>query len=115
MKPARIIVLVIALAAGGIAALLAGRSDSPPPVAAPVAPIETVDVLVAANDIGLGNTVAATELRWQTWPTAAAESQTCVRKNGRPDPINQLAASITGQPFPAGEPIREIKRIKGRG
>jgi Flp pilus assembly protein CpaB len=29
MKPARIVVLLIALAAGGIAALLAGRSDPP--------------------------------------------------------------------------------------
>jgi Flp pilus assembly protein CpaB len=34
MKPARIIVLVIAVVAGGIAALLAGRQDSPPPTLA---------------------------------------------------------------------------------
>jgi len=37
MKPARIIVLVIAVVAGGIAALLAGRWESAPPPA-PVAP-----------------------------------------------------------------------------
>ena len=67
MKPARIIVLVIALAAGGIAALLAGRSDkTPPPAPPPVAQLETVDVLIANSDIGLGSKVSSQDLRWQT-------------------------------------------------
>ena len=92
MKPARIVILLIALVAGGIAALLASRSDQPPPVA-PVAQMETVDVLVAAADIGLGTTVAGPELRWQTWPAAVA-SPTFVRKSDRPDAIQQLAGSI---------------------
>jgi pilus assembly protein CpaB len=114
MKPARIIVLVIALAAGGIAALLAGRSDAPQPQLAPVAQIETVDVLVAGNDIGVGTTVSGQDLRWQLWPAAAVSSH-FIRKDGRPDAINQLAGSITRQPFAAGEPIREAKLIKAKG
>ncbi len=115
MKPARIVVLVIALAAGGIAALLAGRSDPPPPVQqAPVAPLETVDVLVAASDIGLGNTVSGNELRWQTWPAAAAGAN-FIRRNDRPDAINQLAGSIARSPFFAGEPIREAQLIHAKG
>jgi pilus assembly protein CpaB len=72
MKPARIIVLVIALAAGGIAALLAGRSEAPPPLPPPVAQLKTTDVLIANADIGLGSAVAEKDLRWQTWPAAAA-------------------------------------------
>ena len=72
MKPARIIVLVIAIVAGGIAALLAGRSDAPPPAPAPVVQLDTTDVLVAGSDIGLGNAVQEKDLRWQTWPAAAA-------------------------------------------
>src|SRR3954465_10529937 len=108
MKPARIIVLVIALVAGGIAALLAGRSDPPPATPAPIAQIETVEVLVAATDIGLGMTVSGQQLRWQTWPTAVA-NPSFVRKNDRPDAINQLAGSIARQPFLSGEPIRETK------
>jgi pilus assembly protein CpaB len=73
MKPARIMVLVIALVAGGIAALLAGRCEPPPPPPAPVAQLETTDVLIADADIGLGSAVAEKEdLRWQTWPAAAA-------------------------------------------
>jgi pilus assembly protein CpaB len=113
MKPARIVILLIALVAGGIAALLASRSDQPPPVA-PVAQMETVDVLVAAADIGLGTTVAGPELRWQTWPAAVA-SPTFVRKSDRPDAIQQLAGSIARAPSTAGEPIRETKLIKAKG
>jgi pilus assembly protein CpaB len=115
MKPARILVLVIALAAGGIAAILAGRSDPPPPVTqAPVAALETVDVLIAANDIGLGHAVSANDMRWQTWPTAAAGGN-FIRRNDRPDAVNQLSGSIARSPFSAGEPMREARLIKGKG
>jgi pilus assembly protein CpaB len=114
MKPARIIVLIIAIAAGGIAALLAGRSEAPPPVAAPVAQIETVEVLIAGNDIGLGSTVSSQDLRWQTWPAESAGSH-FVRRADNPDAINQLAGSITRQSFSSGEPIREAKLIKAKG
>ena len=112
MKPARIIVLVIAVVAGGIAALLAGRSDPPPP--APVAQMETAEVLIASSDIGLGNTVTAQDMRWQLWPAAGIGSN-FIRKNDRPDAIEQLAGSITRAPFSSGEPIRESKLIKGTG
>src|SRR5262245_51809800 len=114
MTPARIIVLVIAVVAGGIAALLAGRSDPPPPAPAPVAQLETTDVLVAATDIGLGSKVSAADFRWQTWPAAAA-SPTFIRQNERPDAINQLAGSIARAQFSAGEPIRETKLVKANG
>jgi pilus assembly protein CpaB len=114
MKPARIIVLVIALAAGAIAALLAGRSDQEAPAPAPVAQIETVEVLVANNDIGVGTKMSAQEMRWQTWPTASANAQ-FIRKNERPEAIEQLSGSITRQTFVAGEPIRESRLIKAAG
>lgn len=113
MKPARIVVLVIALAAGGIAALLASRSD-PPPAQAPIAQLETVEVLVASNDVGLGTTVSGQDLRWQVWPAASA-SPHFIRKGDRPDALNELAGSITRQSFSAGEPIREAKLIKAKG
>jgi pilus assembly protein CpaB len=114
MKPARIIVLGIAVVAGGIAAMLAGRSDPPPPAPVPVAQLETTDVLIAGSDIGLGNRLSAPALRWQAWPTAAAGAH-FIRKSDRPDAINQLAGSIARVPFSAGEPIREAKLIKADG
>jgi pilus assembly protein CpaB len=114
MKPARIIVLVIALAAGGIAALLAGRSEAPPPPPPPVAQLETTDVLIANADIGLGSAVAEKDLRWQTWPAAAA-GPNFIRKPERPEAIRELAGAIARIPFSAGEPIRESKLIKAKG
>src|SRR5262249_53961508 len=116
MKPARILVLVIALLAGGVAAWLASGSD-PVTVVAPAPappPIDTVDVLVAASDIGLGTAITAQELRWQIWPTAGAGPQ-FIRKSDRPDAIQQLGGSITRQAFAAGEPIRESRLIKASG
>jgi pilus assembly protein CpaB len=113
MKPARIAILAIALLAGGIAAFLAGRSD-PPPVLTPSVQLETVEILIANVDIGMGHAVSDQELRWQTWPTAAA-GPNFIRKGDRPDAIEQLAGSITRQPFSAGEPIREIKLIRAKG
>src|ERR1700720_1126055 len=114
MKPARIIVLVLALAAGGIAALLAGGSEGPPPPPPPVAQLETTDVLIANADIGLGSAVAERDLRWQTWPAAAA-GPNFIRKPERPEAIRELAGAIARIPFSAGEPIRESKLIKAKG
>jgi pilus assembly protein CpaB len=113
MKPARIIVLIIAVVAGGIAALLAGRSDQPPTLA-PVAQLETTDVLVAGSEIGLGHLVAERDLRWQMWPAAAAASH-FIRRSDRPEAARDLAGSIARSPFSSGEPIRESKLIKAKG
>src|ERR1700730_16674890 len=115
MKPARIIVLFIAIGAGGIAALLAGRSDqAPPPPPAAAEQLETAEVLVANAEIGMGSTVAGPDLRWQTWPAAAAGAS-FIRKSDRPDAVNQLTGSIARVPFSDGEPIREAKLIRANG
>ena len=70
MNTARIVVLTIAVGAGGIAAYLASGSDSKPLPTEPVAQLQTMDVLVAKSDIGLGQAVAPENLQWQTWPAA---------------------------------------------
>jgi pilus assembly protein CpaB len=114
MNTARIVVLAIAIGAGGIAAYLASGSDNKAAPAAPVVQLETVDVLIAKSDIGLGQTVKPEDLQWQTWPAATASS-TFIRRNDRPDATNQVAGSIARSPFIAGEPIREQKLIKADG
>jgi pilus assembly protein CpaB len=113
MNTARIVVLTIAVGAGGIAAYLASGSDNkPPPHAEPVAQLQTVDVLIAKSDIGLGQTVKPEDMQWQTWPAETASSS-FIRRNERPDATTQIAGSIARSPFIAGEPIREPKLIKG--
>jgi pilus assembly protein CpaB len=114
MNRARIVVLTIAVGAGGVAAYLASGSDDKPAPAAPAAQLQTVDVLVAKADIGLGQTVTPADMVWQTWPTASA-SNTFIRRNERPDATTQIAGSIARSPFIAGEPIRELKLVKGNG
>jgi pilus assembly protein CpaB len=52
MNTARIIVLTIALGAGGIAAYPASGSDHTPAPTAPVASLQAVDVLVAKPGVG---------------------------------------------------------------
>src|SRR6267143_656754 len=114
MNTARIIVLTIAVGAGGVAAYLASGSDNKPLPTEPVAQLQTVDVLVAKSDIGLGQTVTAEALQWQTWPAATA-SNSFIRRNDRPDATAQVAGSIARAPFIAGEPIREPKLVKANG
>ena len=114
MNRARIVVLTVAICAGGIAAYLASGSDSAPPPAAPVAQLPTTDVLVAKNDIGLGQTLKPEDVQWQTWPTATA-SATFIRRNERPDGATQVTGSIARAPFIQGEPIRDQKLVKADG
>jgi pilus assembly protein CpaB len=113
MYTARIVVLTIALSAGGVAAYLASGSDKPRPPE-PAAQLPTVDVLVAKSDIGLGQSVTSENLQWQTWPAATA-SNNFVRRSERPDATTQIAGSIARAPFIAGEPIREAKLVKANG
>src|ERR1700694_6035116 len=114
MNTARIVVLTIAVGAGGIAAYLSRGSDNKPLPTEPVAQLQTVDVLVAKSDIGLGQTVAPEDLQWQTWPAATA-SNSFIRRNERPDATKDVAGSIARAPFLAGEPIREAKLVKANG
>jgi pilus assembly protein CpaB len=114
MNTARIVVLTIAVGAGGIAAYLASGSDNKPLPTGPVVQMPTVDVLVAKTDIGLGQTVNADAMQWQTWPAATA-SKTFIRRNERPDATTQIIGSIARAPFIAGEPIREVKLVKADG
>jgi pilus assembly protein CpaB len=116
MKIARLAVLGIAIVAGGVAALLAGRSDAPPPAAAPqpVAAANTVDVLVAKKDINIGQAILTEDMSWIAWPTESA-SPLFVRKSDRANAIEQLAGAIARVPIASGEPLRESKLIKANG
>jgi pilus assembly protein CpaB len=113
MNTARIVVLTVAVGAGGIAAYLASGSDNTPP-SAPVAQLPTVDVLVAKADIGLGQSVKAEDVLWQTWPAATA-SNNFIRRSERPEATKDVVGSIARSPFIAGEPIREPKLVKANG
>ena len=114
MNRARIVVLAIAIGAGGIAAYLASGSDDKPAPAQPVAQLQTVDILVAKSDIALGRSVKPDDLQWQTWPAATASSS-FISRASKADAIKEITGSIARSPFIAGEPIREQKLVKADG
>ena len=112
MNTARIVVLTIALGAGGIAAYLAsGSGEKAAP--APVAQIPTVEILVAKSDIGLGQSVKPDDLQWQAWPKAT--SGNFISRASKADAVKEFTGSIARSPFIAGEPIREQKLVRADG
>jgi pilus assembly protein CpaB len=113
MKAARVVVLTVALAAGGVAALLAGRSEKP--VQQNTAPkFDTVDVLVAKSDIARGQTLSPADVSWQAWPASSAAGN-FIRKTDQPQAVDNLNGMIVRLPFVAGEPIREPKLVNSKG
>jgi pilus assembly protein CpaB len=71
MNVARILILGVALAAGGAAAyLVSGGENKLPEAPKPVVQFPTVDVLIAKIDIGMGTAIAAPDMDWQAWPAA---------------------------------------------
>jgi pilus assembly protein CpaB len=101
-------VLVLVLLAFGIATLTAvlfsrvlSRHEQAAPVAAVAAPpAESVEIIVAADDIKVGDVVKAGDLRIASWPQAAVD-QRYLRK----DTEESLVGSIARQPLFAGQPI----------
>ena len=114
MNIARVVVLIIALSAGGVAAYLARGTDEKSRPAEPVAQLPTVEILVAKSDIGLGQVLKPEDLQWQIWPAATA-SGSLINRAGKADAITEIAGSIARAPFIAGEPIREQKLVKANG
>ena len=115
MNAARIVVLTIALSAGGVAAYLArGTEEKPTAEAHPVPQLATTEILVAKSDIGLGQSVKPEDLQWQSWPASTA-SNSFISKSSKADAIKDIAGSIARTPFIAGEPIREQKLVKANG
>jgi len=113
MKAARVVVLTVALAAGGVAALLAGRSGAPTPKAeAPK--FDTVEILVAKSDLPRGQTLSQADVSWQAWPATTAAGN-FIRKSDSPKALENLTGMIVRAPFVAGEPIREVKLVNSKG
>ncbi len=117
MKASRLLVLLIALVAGLVAAMLAVKMSSRPQPPAPVvmapapAPaMETVDVLVAAADIPMGKRIVVGDFAWQPFPKAGVVEAYVVR-GANPDAAEAFANRLAKTSFSRGEPIREQSLI----
>src|SRR5947209_441509 len=114
MNTARIVVLVLAVGAGGVAAYLASGTDRKPEPLPIAAQIETADVLVAKSDLPLGQSITADDMQWQSWPASTVSAAFIQRKNS-PNAIAEFTGSIVRSTFFAGEPIRDAKLVKANG
>jgi pilus assembly protein CpaB len=118
MQVARIAVIGIAVGSGLLAAMIAFRMSSAPPVEAPPpaavaeAPkIEATEVLVVRRDIPIGTAIADADLTWEPWPKSD-EVDSYITKTNRPNAKEEIAGSIARASFLAGEPIREARLVK---
>ena len=73
--------------------------------------VGATDVLVAATDINLGDSVRANGLKWQQWPVEGV-TPGLITRNAQPDAPTTLSGAVARAPFIAGEPIKEQKLIK---
>ena len=91
------------------------RGQAPAPVVKVVQPqADTVEILVAKTDIGVGRAVSPENLAWQAWPAKVA-GPLFIKRTARPNAIDELKGSVARSPFVVGEPIREQKLVKADG
>lgn len=114
MKPARIILLLVALVAGGLAAFLVTRGGSTP--ATRVVTNEVVrqeaktQILVAKDPIGMGERLSPARVEWQDWPEGAIRPE-YVTISAMPDAPSKLTGAVARFAFFPGEPIRQQKLV----
>jgi len=114
MKPARIVLLVVALLAGLLAAFLVMRGDqsSPRTVVTEVVSEEAkTQILVARNAIGMGERLSAQTVEWVDWPEGAVRPD-YVTRSAMPDAPSSLTDAVARFEFFPGEPIREQKLVR---
>ncbi len=113
MRPARIILLLVALVAGGLAAFLATRGDRPAPaqVATQVVEEPRTQILVAKVPIGVAERLTSEKVEWVDWPEGAVRED-YVTISAMPDAPAELTDAVTRFEFFPGEPIREAKLVR---
>ncbi len=110
MNRGRIMVLVMAVAAAGLAMLLMKNMVKRPTTKIVKQEVSEIQVLVAKTDIGLGGRLKSTDMRWQPWPGSAAKGY--ITRQSRPGAIKEFTGSVARLAIGAGDPIRAKKLVK---
>jgi len=101
----RIIILFVAISAGGACAWLLMATKPPQP---DVVKIRQTEVLVASTDLSPGQIIGESNLRWQAWPDEAV-SGAYLSRSTRPDALTSLKGMTVRSRLVAGEPVLEDK------
>ena len=118
MRVTRLAIFGVAGAAAAGAGLIAVNLATPAPAPEPVIitaqpaepPVKLVEVLAASRDIAMGERVDGA-LEWVQWPESAM-SAGLLRRDEKPNAMDETKGSIARQAFFTGEPIRDAKLIK---
>jgi pilus assembly protein CpaB len=114
MNRSRVIILVLAAFAAGIAALLVrgllGGGTAPVKAAIAPAAAETMNVLVADDAIQPGTAIMPNMVRWQGWPKSSVDSS-FITQAGNPDTASIVKGTVARAPMTAGEPLTGTKIV----
>jgi pilus assembly protein CpaB len=114
MRPSRIVLLLVAIIAGGLAAYLATRGGQPVQVVeGPTQVIEEAktQVLVATAPIGLGQRLSPTTVEWADWPDGAVRPG-YITIGEMPDALDQLTGAVARFEMFPGDPVLEAKLVR---
>lgn len=117
MSPARIIILVVAIGAAGLAAIMARGlfgSRSSEATAAPVPTVVMAEVLVSAATLEPGHVMIAADFRWQKWPEGDVTSSLITRA-GMDNAIEVMTGHVVRAPLVPGEPVSLQKIVAADG
>jgi pilus assembly protein CpaB len=113
MNASRIILLVVALVAGGLAAFLATRGSAPPPAQTRTQVVEEqkVKVLVAKDSIGVAQRLTRDAIEWQDWPELAVRPE-YITQAAFPDALTEMNDAVARFEIFAGEPVTDLKLVR---
>src|SRR4051812_79452 len=108
MRPITLALIAIAVIAAGSAVIVAKRAiehRAADAAAHQKALVQEVEILVAAIDLPQGHIIRETDLKWDRWPTGAADPARFIVRVEDEAAIGRLPGSATRRPIIAGEPI----------
>lgn len=112
MRPARVIILAVAVVAAGLAGLMAMRLAGSGGVVTQVKSViekePTVKVLVSSANLPVGARLDEKAVHWMAWPQNGV-IQGFITEKDRPDAIKDLKGAVVRLPIFEGEPVRPEK------
>jgi len=115
MNLTRILILVAALGAAGLAAFLARGLMGGQNQATAATNMEMTEILVASKAIEVGSKVMPGDLKWQGWPKGAIDPS-FVSKQAAPQALEDMTeGAVARVPLASGEPVTGQKVIKAEG
>lgn len=115
MNLTRILILVAALGAAGLAAFLARGLMGGQNNASASTNVDMTEILVASRSIEVGTKIRPGDLKWQGWPKASVDPS-FVAKHSAPQALEGMnEGSVARVPLANGEPVTSQKIIKADG